>query len=272
MDWKNVEPDKYNLLDRHYTPGRGGAKIEFVTLHHMAMIGDVDDCVRVWQQREASAHYAISPTGMIGQAVNDSDTAWSNANLYSNQRSISIEHSNSAGPDQDWPISEATREAGAHLVAALCRYYKLGRPLSGKNVRFHSIESGGSTACPYHLRPGHKYHDQYIRRAQYWYDQMTTGKTSTAKPVKKESKGITLNAVDQVNAHTRAFITGFFTPQFDAIQEIWRQLRGREGNGWPQLGQNEKGQNLTLVDAVAAIRQQLAQIQADVNELKRRKK
>ena len=81
-----------------------------------------------------------------------------------------------------------------------------------------------------------------------------------------------MNAVDQVNAHTRAFITGYLSPQIDAIQEIWRQLRGPGGKGWPQLGQNERGQNLTLVDAVAAIRHQLAQIQADVNELKRRKK
>ena len=70
----------------------------------------------------------------------------------------------------------------------------------------------------------------------------------------------------------QAFISGYFGPQFDAIQEIWKQLRGPQGQGWPQLGVNEKGQNLTLVDAVASIRQQLAQIQADVNELKRRKK
>lgn len=257
MDWMNVEPDKYNLLQKHYTPGRGGAKIEFVTLHHMAMIGDVDDCVRVWQDRAASAHYAISPTGMIGQAVNDSDTAWSNANQWSNQRSISIEHSNSAGPDQDWPISEATREAGAHLVAALCRYYKLGRPESGRNVRFHSIESGGSTACPYHLRPGHKYHDAYIARAQYWYDQMTN-----AAPKKEEKKvSPTSNAVEQVNAHTRAFITGYLGPQIDALQDIWTQLRGPGGKGWPQLGVNDKGQNLTLVDAVAALRQDVARIE-----------
>ena len=69
-----------------------------------------------------------------------------------------------------------------------------------------------------------------------------------------------------------AFISGYLGPQIDAIQEIWRQLRGPGGKGWEQLGQNERGQNLTLVDAVAAIRHQLAQIQADVNELKRRKK
>ena len=75
MDWMNVEPDKYNLLTKHYTPGRGGAEIEFVTLHHMAMIGDIDDCVRVWQDRPASAHYTVSTTGEIGQAVWDRDTA-----------------------------------------------------------------------------------------------------------------------------------------------------------------------------------------------------
>ena len=263
MDWMNVEPDKYNLLTKHYTPGRGGAEIGFVTLHHMAMIGDIDDCVRVWQDRPASAHYAISPTGMIGQAVNDSDTAWSNANLYSNQCSISIEHSNSGGPDQDWPISEATLEAGAHLVAALCRYYKLGRPESGKNVRFHNIESGGSTACPYHLRPGHKYHDQYIRRAQYWYDEMT-GKA----PAKNTGgSSVTMDAVEQINAHTRAFISGFFGPQIDAIQEIWRQLRGPSGNGWSQLGQDSQGRNLTLVDAVASIRRQLVEIERKIDQL-----
>ena len=68
------------------------------------------------------------------------------------------------------------------------------------------------------------------------------------------------------------WISGFFGPQFQALQEIWTQLRGPGGKGWSQLGQNQQGQNLTLVDAVAAIRQQLAQIQADVDELKEKRK
>ena len=102
--------------------------------------------------------------------------------------------------------------------------------------------------------------------AQRFYDELKAGKAAPKKSAKKESRSLTMNAVDQVNAHTRAFITGFFTPQFDAIQEIWRQLRGREGNGWPQLGQNERGQNLTLVDAVAAIRQDLARIEKKLEE------
>ena len=37
------------------------------------------------------------------------------------------------------------------------------------------------------------------------------------------------------------------------VQDIQTQLRGPNLNGWPQLGKNAKGQNLTLVDAVAAL-------------------
>ena len=65
------------------------------------------------------------------------------------------------------------------------------------------------------------------------------------------------------------FITGYLGPQIDALQEVWKQLRGPSGQGWAQLGKNDKGQNLTLVDAVAAIRQDLAQLSSDVRELKK---
>lgn len=38
------------------------------------------------------------------------------------------------------------------------------------------------------------------------------------------------------------------------VRDIWDQLRGPDGAGWPQLGQNSDGQNLTPVDAIAAIK------------------
>ncbi|BDE11268.1 MULTISPECIES: hypothetical protein [Mycobacterium] len=38
------------------------------------------------------------------------------------------------------------------------------------------------------------------------------------------------------------------------VREIWDQLRGPGGAGWPQLGQNSQGQNLTPVDAIAEIK------------------
>lgn len=92
----------------------------------------------------------------------------------------------------------------------------------------------------------------------------------TGKPTPEEEPSE--EEMNKLYKQLTAFISGYFGPQFDAIQEIWKQLRGPQGQGWPQLGVNEKGQNLTPVDALAAIRCELAQIQADVNELKRRKK
>lgn len=233
-NWDTLEADVTQIMTKHYTPGRGGQKIEHVTVHHMAMVGGIAECVRVWQERAASAHYCVDKNGVIGQAVWDRDTAWSNANALSNQRSITIEHSNSAGAAQDWPISEKTLEEGAHLVAAICRYYKLGRPQSGKNVRFHNIESGGTTSCPYHLRPGHKYHDGYIKRAQYWYDHMTATKP---KP-KEETPLMALTDKEQREL-------------LNTVRDIKAQLTGSstlgQYPGWGQLG------GRTLVDGIAAL-------------------
>lgn len=92
----------------------------------------------------------------------------------------------------------------------------------------------------------------------------------SGKPAQDEEP--TEEEMNKLYRQITTFISGYLGPQIDAIQEIWRQLRGPGGNGWSQLGQNEHGQNLTLVDAVAAVRQQLVQIQADLDELKRRKK
>lgn len=63
------------------------------------------------------------------------------------------------------------------------------------------------------------------------------------------------------------FIKGYLGPQIDALQEVWRQLRGPDGNGWAQLGKNAKGQNLSLVDAVAASRHDIAGLREALAEL-----
>lgn len=68
-------------------------------------------------------------------------------------------------------------------------------------------------------------------------------------------------------AQMKTFVTGFFKPWFTTWHEIWEQLRGVDGNGWAQLGKNEKGQNLTLVDGVAATRRDVANLQKTVNQL-----
>lgn len=168
--------DETIWMNKHYTPGRmyngKNRKVEYITRHHMGGIGGARQCWTWWQTRQASAHFAVDPQGKVGQLVREEDSAWSNASTASNAVSISIEHSNSAGPNQDWPISNATIDGGARLAAELCLKHGLGRPVFGKNIRDHC--EFGATECPYHLRSsGGKYHARWMRVAQEHYDNIS---------------------------------------------------------------------------------------------------
>jgi len=97
-----------------------------------------------------------------------------------------------------------------------------------------------------------------------------------------------LDHIDRKTEETKRYVDIRITdPIGSDVKDIRQQLTGgrdkiiREDGtvdieasypGWEQLGQDSQGRNLTLPDAVASIRHQLAQIQADVDELKRRKK
>lgn len=202
-NWETVEPDKVAIVGSHrYTKGRS-RKIDCLVIHHNAGVRNSTEYLKkLWdEEREASAHYQVEDDGTIGQLVWDGDTAWHAGNLEVdptiNARSIGIEHANISGPSR-WQISDKTIEEGAHLVAALCKFYKLGRPKWGVNVFPHSRFS--ATSCPYQLAPGGEDHNHYMTRAAYWYDQMTN--PSTEKP--KETKNMSLTPdqakkLDKVN-------------------------------------------------------------------------
>ena len=66
----------------------------------------------------------VSTRTPIGQLVWDADTAWHADDWDANITSIGVEHADiNTNP---WTISDATLDNGAHLVAALCKYYGLG--------------------------------------------------------------------------------------------------------------------------------------------------
>ncbi|NPD33074.1 N-acetylmuramoyl-L-alanine amidase, partial [Eggerthellaceae bacterium zg-997] len=90
-------------------------------------------------------------------------------NAWANRNTISIEHAND-GRDP-WTVGPQALDAGAHLTAAICLRYGLGRPEWMGNVFPHSHWS--STQCPGELAGGQR--DEYMRRARAWYDHMTEG-------------------------------------------------------------------------------------------------
>lgn len=235
-DWANVEPDVYAILPdkpQRYTRGRS-RPIDRIVIHHNAGVNLTSERLRdeIWLDRPASAHYQVEPNGRIGQLVHDRDTAWHAANADINARSIGIEHANIGGPPR-WQISDATIEEGAHLVAALCRYYKLGRPEWGRNVFPHRAYT--STSCPHQLDVGGEDHAHYMARAQFWYDNPTPAPAAPKTAPPKE---------DTMTPEDRKLLTDIR----DLCVVIRDQLTGENGRGgWPQGGKR------TLYDLAAAI-------------------
>ncbi|MGV9676197.1 glycoside hydrolase family 25 protein [Nocardia sp. NPDC003482] len=50
---------------------------------------------------------------------------------------------------------------------------------------------------------------------------------------------------------------------YQKVVEVWDQLLGPNGQGWPQLGRNAEGQHLTLVDALAKLSGELRSGRSD---------
>lgn len=175
-NWQTLDADVVRIMNKHYTSGRSGRKVDKVVVHHNAGILTVDQIHDVWQIRPASAHYQVQTDGLIGQLVWDNDTAWHAGDWDANTTSIGIEHADDS--TDPWHIGQKTLEEGAHLVAAICHYYDLGRPQWGVNVFPHSQFS--ATSCPATLYGSQK--DEYMSRAQYWYDQMTGTTPATPEP------------------------------------------------------------------------------------------
>lgn len=178
-DFANIQPDEYMYVS-NYSAGRPWG-IKYITIHHMA--GDLDGagCARAFNANGTSAHYSVDRNGKIVQHVDDWNRAYAcgdgiGGGSGGNDCSISIEHANNAtGP---WTVYENAIENGAHLVAALCHAYNLGRPQWMVNVFPHKHWS--STACPGELAGSQNAH--YMERAQAWYDAMSNGTSAPAQP------------------------------------------------------------------------------------------
>lgn len=184
LNYYTVQPDSVYLVKGNHTRGRGGARIEHVTRHHLAYIGDGKAVVdNIWNHptypRAASATAVIGPKGHWTQTVWDDNTSWADASGWSNRRAITLEHSNSTGlvggsdnNPRSWNISDETIISGARVAAAYCLNKKLGVPRFGTNIRDHRDVSELGTSCPFHLANGGMYHRAWMEEAIWFYGQL----------------------------------------------------------------------------------------------------
>lgn len=166
MNWNELSAD-VNMWIGNFDEGRGGFALDRVVIHHNAGKAMTHAGVYgAFTNNGTSAHYNVDIDGNICQFVHDSDTAWHCPGV--NKKSIGIEHANCSGAEGGWDVGDETVDAGAHLTAAICRAYGLGRPEWRSNVFPHS--DFYSTACPASLRD--KYAGKYIEKAQAYYDNL----------------------------------------------------------------------------------------------------
>lgn len=275
FNYYTVEPHATQLTTSRNI-GRGGQKIEYITRHHMAADWNLARCVQMWNTSNTSAHYTINATGGVGQAVYDSNTAWADGNLTSNRKSISIEHANSTlkakTVAESYLIRDATIIAGARWAAALCLYYKLGRPVYSKNIRDHN-EFNPGTECPgqlantrrYPLNTA-KYHQKWMAEAQSFYDKLVAKSVNPDGTPKAAGGGSQSGATNTEPSKGDAL-----SAQAEKrIELILDQLAGPEkdkaGNykftGWPQLG------NRTIVDNAVEQNKRITDLEKTVAALK----
>lgn len=149
----------------NYTSGRGGQKIDHITLHIMAGYLAGTDSTFQDTSRGTSATYGIGSDGTVHQYVREQDTPWSDSDWLSNQTGISIEH------EGGLPQAKCTRacmDASARLCADIARRYGWSRlwhnGIMGNVYLHREIPGSTHTTCP-DLAPNGLDVDYVIRKA-----------------------------------------------------------------------------------------------------------
>ena len=159
------------------------------------------------------------------------------------------------GDGQTWP--DAQLDAYHRTCAAICWY--LGLPAS--RVIAHHEWAGaaqgkwdpGLNGKPMPMGP-------FRARVQHYIDNPPGGGTG----------GLDVDQADRIIKHLTDFITGFVGPVGSDVKDVREQMCGAGSrdagsySGWPQLGTTASGDYLTLVDAVAALRQDLDALRKEI--------
>jgi len=127
------------------------AKIDRITIHHMAGNLSIEACAAVFQNtsRQASSNYGVGTDGRVGLYVDESRRAWTSSNRDNDNRAVTIEVANDGGAP-DWHVSDKALEATIALCVDICQRNGI------RKLNFTGDKSGNltmhkwfaSTACP----------------------------------------------------------------------------------------------------------------------------
>jgi hypothetical protein len=132
----------YPASPTNQTAGRGGNSIDRITIHHTAANNTTLRYLWADPARNGSSHFFVSGT-VIEQYVDTDNTAWTNGNFASNQKSISIE------VNGDWRNGYYNQSTLNNLQKLLV---ELRRKFPTTRITYHMDESLKSTLCPADLK------------------------------------------------------------------------------------------------------------------------
>jgi LysM repeat protein len=97
------------------------AKIDTITIHHMAGNLTVEQLGAIWanKSRNASSNYGIDNKGRVGMYVEEKNRSWCSSNRENDNRAITIEVANIGGAP-DWKVGGVALAKLIDLCADIC--------------------------------------------------------------------------------------------------------------------------------------------------------
>lgn len=139
---------------KHISPNRNSPRnqpITKITIHHMAGVLSLEEFDNIVSNpnRQMSSNYAIDKDGRIGLFCPESDRSWCSSSSWNDNRSITIEVSNSS-TGGEWPISKKVYSMLIALCADICKRNLINKlTFTGDqngSLTYHYMFN--ATACP----------------------------------------------------------------------------------------------------------------------------
>ncbi|WP_276652488.1 peptidoglycan recognition protein family protein [Corynebacterium vitaeruminis] len=249
---------------------RDPSKCQLIAIHtYECPRGDDLESRADWQQTSQTGSYTILVgTERTLRANDDNYIPWS-AGATGNARGLHLSFlAYSASSRDEWLRYDKQLRLGARVAADWCTRYGIpARKLTSSEVKAgtRGICGHGEISAAWrevdHTDPGANFPwDVFIAYVKEYMGGAPAPTTSSS------SEGSSLMTLTE--KFFTDWMSGYLGPQINALQQVWQQLRGPGGRGWPQLGQDAQGRDLTPVDALAAIRVQLADLAREQQEIK----
>ena len=95
------------------------AKIDKITIHHMAGNLSVETCGNVFQSSESSANYGIDSNGRVGMYVEEANRSWASSSRANDNRAVTIEVANDE-VGGNWHVSDKAFDKLIDLCVDIC--------------------------------------------------------------------------------------------------------------------------------------------------------